>query len=107
MNLDDQLREALRRESPPEDFAAKILAKTSGLQVIQTRKAWFQRPFSLALAAAVTAVAIVPAVVLEYQRREEARGIKARQDLIIALSITKEQLQQTKDMIRRTTRNPQ
>jgi hypothetical protein len=107
MNLEDQLREALRRESPSADFTAKILEKTSGMQAVNVRKSWFQRPFSLALAAAVTAIAIVPAVVLEYQRREEARAMKARQDLIIALSITKEQLQQTKNMIRRSTRNPQ
>jgi undecaprenyl pyrophosphate phosphatase UppP len=107
MNLEDQLREALRRENPSADFTATILAKTSGIQAVKARKTWFQRPFSLALAAAVTAIAIVPAVVLEYQRREEVRALKARQDLIIALAITKEQLQQTKDMIRRTTRNGQ
>jgi 7-cyano-7-deazaguanine synthase in queuosine biosynthesis len=59
---------------------------------VSRTEAWFRRPFALALAATIAAVAIVPAVVFDYQRRE-ARGLKAEQDLMMALAITRTQLQ--------------
>ena len=108
MNLDNELRAALRRQAPPPDFAAKVLAKTSAaLPFPKPPKSRLQRPVTLAIAAAVMAMAVIPAVVVEYQRREDAKGMKAKQDLMIALAITKNQLQQTKEMIRRTTRSTQ
>jgi hypothetical protein len=122
MNMDSELRAALRREPAPPDFAAKVLAKagvaapkdtTSPAAVIspvvemKPRTTWLHRPFALAIAAALTAFAIIPAVVIEHQHREEARGLKARQDLLMALAITQDQFQQAREMIRRTTRSTQ
>jgi hypothetical protein len=115
-NLETALRASLRREAAPADFAAKILAKASAtlpqpaLSVVKLPevkpkpKPWLRRPFTLALAAALAAVAIVPAVVLDYERRETARGLKAKRDLLTALAITKDQLQQAREKVRRTTR---
>jgi len=113
-NLEDVLRESLRREAPPADFAAKVLAKAGAeapratLSVVagnSAKKPWQRRSFTLALAATLAAVAIVPAVVLDYQhKQEEARGLKAKQDLLTALAITRDQLQQAREKVRRTTR---
>lgn len=104
MNIDEQLRAALRREPAPKDFAAAVLAQTcgrAGAQAVRNvhRGFWRQRPFALALAAVIAAVAIVPAVVLDYQRREEAKGLKAKQDLLTALAITREQLRHARDEV--------
>jgi hypothetical protein len=104
--LEQVLRESLRRSAAPPDFAAKVLAGTrqpaggSGVS-------WLRRPFTLALAAALMAVAIVPAVVYDHQRREAAKGLKAKQELLTALAITRDQLRHARDEVRRNTRNIQ
>ena len=111
--LEKVLRESLQREEAPPDFAAKILAQTVGagssakLSAVPRRpKSWLQKPVTLALAATLAAMAIVPAVVMDYRRREdEARGLKAKQDLMLALAITRDQFQQAKEKVQRTTRN--
>ncbi len=110
--LENVLRESLRREDAPPDFAAKILARTVDsvpeLSVVPKRpKSWLQRPVTLALAATLAAVSIIPFAVVDYQRREEARGLKAKQDLLTALAITQDQFRQTKERIQRTTRKTQ
>jgi hypothetical protein len=104
--MEQALRGSLGRTAPPRDFAAKVLAKTrwpaGGSKVF-----WLRRPFTLALAAALMAVAIVPAVVLDHQRREAAKGLKAKQDLLMALAITRDQLRHARDEVRRNTRHIQ
>jgi len=108
--LEDELRDALRREEPPADFAAKILAQTAGgptLQVVPRRdRSWFQRPLGLAMAAALATMAIVPAMILEQHRREQERGLKAKQELLTALAITREQFQYAKAKVQRATGEP-
>lgn len=97
MNIEDELRAALRREPAPADFAARILSKT---HVSKTSPA----PWTLAIAAALAFAALIPPAVHEYRR--EQRAIAARDQLIEALSITRIQLQQAKEKIRRNTRHP-
>jgi hypothetical protein len=113
-NLEKTLRASLRRTAAPPDFAAKVLARTRAPLPFpqspagpKTAKSWVRRPFTLAVAAALAGVAIIPAVVQEHQRREEARGLKAKRDLLTALAITRGQLQQAREKVRRTTRNIQ
>ncbi len=118
-NFEKQLREALGREDAPAGFAARVLAAAAAEKQVRVmpvavaklpklpKQSWMQRPFALAIAATIAALAIVPAVVLDYQRREEARGMKAKQDLMVALSITKNQLQQARAKVQRSSRNTQ
>ena len=105
--LEDELRGALRREEPPAGFAAKILAQTVGgpaLHLVPQRgRSWFQRPVGLAMVAALAAMAIVPAVMVEQHRREQERGLKAKQELLTALAITRQQFQQAKARVERAT----
>jgi hypothetical protein len=104
--LEDELRGALRRENPPADFAAKILAQTvdaHALRVVPKRPPIWQRPVGLAMAAAIAAMAIVPAVMVEQHRREQERGLKAKQELLTALTITREQFQQAKARVQQAT----
>jgi hypothetical protein len=101
--LEQALRASLRRSAAPPDFAAKVLAGTRQ-PAGGSRMPWLRRPFTLALAAALMAVAIIPAVVLDHQRREAARGLKAKQDLLTALAITRDQLQHARNEVRKNTR---
>jgi hypothetical protein len=96
MNLEDDLRTALRREAAPADFTARVLAKT------RVPPFW-RRPVTLAIAAAVALAALVPPSVYEYRRQR--RAIEARDQLIAALSITRVQLQQVRERIRQNTRH--
>lgn len=95
MNLEDDLRRALRREPAPPDFAARVLANTRVLP-------FWRRPIALPLAAILTVTALVPSAIYQYHRQQ--RAFEARDQLIAALSITRTQLQQAKEKLRETTR---
>jgi hypothetical protein len=100
MNFEDDLRRSLLREPAPPNFAAKVLARARRNE----RPAPFWRtPAILSLAAALVIAALVPPALYEYRR--ERRGIEARDRLLVALSITRTQLQQAKQRIRETTRH--
>jgi hypothetical protein len=89
MNLEDDLRAALRREPAPPDFAARVLSKTRVIPIWRRRLVW-------SIAAALAVAAVIPGI-YEYRRYE--RAIAARDQLLLALSITRVQLQQTKEKI--------
>jgi hypothetical protein len=99
MNIEDQLREALKREPAPADFKRKVMralpAKTSGYRF------WGKRRMSFALASALALAAIVPAMVVEQRHR---RGVEAREQLLRALQVTNATLRHTKQMIHKNTR---
>jgi len=96
MNFEDDLREALRHEPAPPDFAAKVLARTSHRPPIR-------RAAVLALVAALAIAAIIPSAAHQY--RERQRALEAKDQLMAALAITRTQLQQAKEKIRRNTRS--
>jgi hypothetical protein len=103
MNFEDELRSALRREQPPPDFAARLLSRTSLSKTVSLQKValpFWRRPATLAMAAALAVAALVPSAV--YQYRQEQRALQARDQLIEALAITKVQLLQVGEKIRRT-----
>jgi hypothetical protein len=88
MKLEDELRAALRREPAPADFAAGVLRKT--------RPAPLFSPVTWAVAAAIAVGAIIPSA---YQSWQHERTLEARDQLVLALSITKAQLDHTKAML--------
>jgi hypothetical protein len=98
MNLENELREALRREPAPVGFADRVLARAS-----RSRRNWFQRPAVLALAAGLAFAAAIPPVVHQYYRQR--RALEAKDQLMTALAITRVQLQLTKEKIRQNTRH--
>jgi negative regulator of sigma E activity len=101
MNFEDELKAALQREPAPADLAADLLAKTTESKT-RARPFW-RRPVTLAIAAAFALTAIVPSAV--YQYRQYRRAIEARDQLILALSVTRVQLQQVREKINRNTRH--
>ncbi len=65
MNLDHQLREALRREPAPADFAENVLAR-----IAPARHRSGRSPVALALAAGLALAAILPWAISEHRRRQ-------------------------------------
>jgi hypothetical protein len=89
VNLEEDLRAALRREPAPPGFAARVLAKTRVIPI-------WRRPVVWSIAAGLAVAALIPGV---YEHRRRERAIEARDQLLLALSITRVQLQQTKEKI--------
>jgi len=105
-DFESELRAALRAEAPPEDFAAKVLARAAALspkpQVIAI-PLW-RKPAAWALAAGLAVAAVIPPAASEYQRRRELRALEARRELLLALSITRAKLRQTRERVQKNTR---
>lgn len=94
MNLEDDLRAALRREPAPQDLAHAILAKTQRHTTVRT--------LALPLAAAIGALALLPAA---WQYRQHEQALAAKDQLIEALSVTRTQLEHTQEKIHSNTRH--
>lgn len=104
-SLEKALRESLRREPAPPDFAARVM-KAAHAGKLQTYKPP-RRSFTLALAAAIASIAIIPAVIIDHQHREEEKRIRAQQDLLTALAITRTQIELARKKVEFATRNIQ
>ena len=100
MSIEDQLRDALKREPAAADFKRRVM------QALPARKSaptlwWWKRRRSLVLATALAFAAVAPTVVIEQRHR---RGVEAREQLLRALQVTNATLRHTKDMIQKNTR---
>jgi cobalamin biosynthesis protein CobD/CbiB len=93
-NLEEKLRNALRRESAPEGFAERVLARARSLPQPETR-AWrrfgarLSRPAFRWALAAVAVCLMIAAGVVHHQRQERLRreGEMARAQVRQALRI--------------------
>jgi hypothetical protein len=94
--LEDELRNALRREEPPQGFASRVLARA---EAGPAPRRWFAWP-PLRWASAVTAVAVVAGgLSYERERRTRAEGERAKEQVLLALHITGSKLQFVKEKI--------
>jgi hypothetical protein len=88
--FEEELREALRREDPPEGFARRVLAR---VERRERRNSWLRWPAvfhapALRWATALAAFALAVGV-YDYRRKaEQAEGERARQEVMQALRIT-------------------
>ena len=94
MNLDDELRAALRREDPSPGFARRVVARAQSTPAPKASR----RPAML-WAAAIAAMLVVGFTVESEYRQMKAE--RAGRDAVIALRITAEKLNQTRDKIHR------
>jgi hypothetical protein len=115
--MDDALREALRRETPPEGFAERVMGRvkaegedrslTVAARSFAARMAAaFRRP-QLRWATALAGVALAVGTV-EYRNEmaTRAEGERARDQVMLALKITGGKLRMTRDMVRRINYAP-
>ena len=89
MNIDNELRKALRPVDPSEGFAERVMTRIDSSRAQpQRRREWLRRvPVALAASAVLSTVAIY---VWHVERERE--GLEARRQLIEALHITGEKL---------------
>ena len=92
MNLDQEIRQALRRERPPEDFAERVLRRARAEAMRNRRAEW------RAVAAALTMTAILGAWAAREAAQQRA-GEQARHEVLTALRITSEKLRAAQEHV--------
>ena len=84
MNLEQELREALRRKRAPEGFAGRVLARTR------------RRPIAWIWSGAIAASLLVGAAGLEYRRQQE-EGRLAKDQLLWALGLAGHKIEEAQN----------
>lgn len=96
-DLDDELRNALRREEPPPGFAERVMARVQSAPPPARR--WWMLPQLRWAAVAAAVIVLAGGVGMERQRRLRAEGELARDQVMLALRITGSKLQFVKEKI--------
>ncbi len=91
MNLEDELRRALRREEPARDFSRAFASRPGR---VRWRLRW---RVPLGIAAVLTALAIVPYGMYEHR---QAEGREAKQRLVLALEVAGSKVLKTRTLLR-------
>lgn len=97
--MDDALKNALRRQQPPEGFADRVLVRVAEQHASPrpvAHHSWprfFTEPIVRWAALATVAAAMIVGVHLYNVRQERARGEAAKQRLMLALHIAGSKLQ--------------
>ncbi len=97
--LEDELRNAMRREEPPEGFAERVLARASEKRQSVWTGVFASRQLRWALAGALCLVLVVSGVEYKRAKEERARGEAAKEQLMLALRITADKLQLVQEKV--------
>lgn len=84
--LDDALRESLRREDPGADFTRRVLARAAAAR--PAKRSWWAPPLvRWATAGALACAMLAAGLQYQHERRLQAQGEAAKQQLVLALRI--------------------
>jgi hypothetical protein len=97
MNMEDQLREALRRQDPSVGFAERVAARTQAARRAEPERRF--RGLWAACALALAAMVVFTASSLWQRTQEERAGRQA----VLALRIASEKLNQARSKVLRHT----
>lgn len=98
MNLEDELRAALRREDPSPGFALRVVARAKTKPAPHSwfpSQSWFPR---MLWATALAAMLVIGFGVSEYRERQAER---AARETVMALRIAAEKLNMARDKVLR------
>lgn len=91
MNLDDELRSAMRREEPPLGFTQRVVARAQTKPVPKTGM------FRMIWAASIAAVLVIGFTAVSEYRQVKAE--RAASQAVVALRITAAKLNKTRDKV--------
>lgn len=102
MNLEDDLRRTLRRESPAPGFAIRVLQRIELDEASRSSgTAWRSRPAWRNVAASLTlAVVLGSWGALAVHERRQAEGERAREQVLLALRIAGEKVRYVQHEVR-------
>ncbi|MFB3829408.1 MAG: hypothetical protein ACE15B_21745 [Bryobacteraceae bacterium] len=101
MNLDQELKNALGRKEPPEGFAARVMAQVREREAGPRWMAWFQKPVMAWAFAAAFCLMLLAGIQFQNARLEQARGEKAKEQLMTALRIAGQKLHEVQVKVNR------
>ena len=88
MQLDDELKRALRRESPPAGFADRVMQRVARGDTAQRRKPVWWR----AIAASVALTTLISGYAVHESIERSREGERAREQVLLALRIASEKV---------------
>ena len=102
-HLEDELREAMRREEPPAGFTNRVLAAASGTRTNPWTRIFGWSGVRWALAGAMCLMLAVAGIEYKQRRDEQERGEAAKAQLMQALRITADKLEFAQATIQKHT----
>jgi hypothetical protein len=93
MNLEHELKQALKRKNPPQGFEDKVLKKIASRETVESPVAaspWARR--ALALAASLVIVFGGAYYLSQQERQQQLQTERAARDVVLALQIASEKV---------------
>jgi hypothetical protein len=100
--LEEELKQAMRRQEPPADFTARVLARCA---VDDARRRSVRPQWWLSMAAAV--LFTVAGGTMWQQHEREVKGMAAKRQLILAMRIAGTRLQAVQQRVRESEEEQQ
>lgn len=101
MNLEDDLRRALRRESPAPGFASRVLQRIELDETSRRGTAWRSRQTWRNVAASLTLTIVLGSWGAHtIHERRQAEGERAREQVLLALRIAGEKVRYVQHEVR-------
>jgi hypothetical protein len=101
--LEETLKQALRREEPPDGFAERILARLEPPAARPGVWAWLRSPGLRWALAATLPLVLLLAFQYNAERRRRAEGERAKAQMLTALRITADKLEYAREKVSRVT----
>lgn len=89
MNLDDELRSALRRHEPSPDFTERVLARVAAAPVRAASRPWLSWKTTRWVAAVAALLLLTAGGALEYR---QVQGERAKSQVLLAVRIAAHKL---------------
>lgn len=98
--LEEQLKNALRREQPRAGFAGRVRARVAVREGKPRRVGWFSLPQLRWVVAILLCVGLVAGVSYRHGKAERARGEAAKQQVYVALRLAGAKMQLAESKVR-------
>lgn len=102
--FEEQLKEALARQDPPEDFNARVLAAVEEERVRSSTgvwRWWARWAHSWQVAPALAALLVLSLGAIYHEHERTARGEAAKEKLLIAMRVAGAKLHEARDRVSR------
>ncbi|MDQ3283709.1 MAG: hypothetical protein M3Q69_20090 [Acidobacteriota bacterium] len=94
MNLENDLKRALRREAPPAGFASRVMQRIESAEPERTRPVWFRAAAASVLLAATLGGYVTHRVI------EQRKGELAKEQVLTAMRIAGEKVRYAREEVR-------
>ena len=109
-DLEQELRRALQPVDPGDEFTRAVMARIQSPNVVNISRPRPRLQRALPWAPAALAASLLVAIVMTHQQRKEeqelAEGLRAREELLLALRVTSEKLDIAYQVVHTTNPTP-